>query len=179
VRLDDNVHIGPNCVVSRASLGRGTVLNAHSVVQDAVIGADCRIGPFARVRPGAQLMSGAHVGNFVEIKNSRIGEHSKVNHLSYIGDAEVGSHVNVGAGTITCNYDGVDKWPTRIGDQAFIGSGSMLVAPVTIGAGATIGAGSTITADAPSGKLTLARSRQVTLPEWQRRRPKGSEGSGR
>ena len=174
VRLGDGVRIGPHCIVSRASIGAGTLVNAHSVIQEAQIGADCRIGPFARVRPGTQLADASHIGNFVEIKNSRIGEHSKVNHLSYIGDAEIGSDVNVGAGTITCNYDGVNKWPTRIGDQAFIGSGSMLVAPVTIGPGATVGAGSTITTDAPPDKLTLARSRQVTIPDWKRRRPKGS-----
>ncbi|HTT06409.1 MAG TPA: bifunctional UDP-N-acetylglucosamine diphosphorylase/glucosamine-1-phosphate N-acetyltransferase GlmU [Steroidobacteraceae bacterium] len=174
VRLGNDVHIGPHCVVSRASIGDGSVLNAHCVVQDAVIGAECRVGPFARVRPGTQLASGAHIGNFVEIKNSRIGERSKVNHLSYVGDAEVGSDVNVGAGTITCNYDGANKSQTRIGDRAFIGSGSMLVAPVTIGEEATVGAGSTITADAPAGKLTLARSRQVTIAEWQRPRRKGS-----
>ncbi len=174
VRLGDDVRIGPHCVVSHAAIGEGSVLQAHCVVQEAVIGEHCSVGPFARVRPGSQLQAGVHVGNFVEIKNSRIGERSKVGHLSYIGDAEVGSDVNVGAGTVTCNYDGADKWPTRIGDRAFIGSGSMLVAPVTIGAGATVGAGSTITADAPAGKLTLARSRQVTIPEWQRRRPKGA-----
>lgn len=176
VHLGEGVRIGAHCVVSRATIGDGSVLEPHCVVQDARIGADCRIGPFARLRPGTELARGARIGNFVEIKNSRIGERSKVNHLSYIGDAEVGHDVNVGAGTITCNYDGADKWPTRIGDQAFIGSGSMLVAPVTIGAGATVGAGSTITADAPAGKLTLARARQVTIAEWQRRRPKSSGG---
>jgi bifunctional UDP-N-acetylglucosamine pyrophosphorylase/glucosamine-1-phosphate N-acetyltransferase len=176
VRLGNGVRIGPHCVISRTSIGEGSELNANCVVQDAVIGPDCRVGPFARVRPGTQLARGAHVGNFVEIKNSRIGERSKVNHLSYVGDAEVGSDVNVGAGTITCNYDGVNKSATRIGDRAFIGSGSMLVAPVTIGAEATVGAGSTITADAPAGKLTLARSRQVTIAEWERPRRKGSGG---
>ncbi len=176
VRLGNGVQVGPHCVVSRADIGDGSVLNAHCVVQDAVIGAGCRVGPFARVRPGTQLASGVHVGNFVEIKNSRIGAGSKVNHLSYVGDAEVGSDVNVGAGTITCNYDGANKSATRIGDRAFIGSGSMLVAPVSIGAEATVGAGSTITADAPAGKLTLARSRQVTIAEWQRPRRKGTRG---
>ncbi len=170
VRLGAGVHIGPNCVVHNASIGARTVLHANCVVHDADVGADCRIGPFARLRPGARLGDAVHAGNFVEIKNSEIGAGSKVNHLSYVGDATVGSDVNVGAGTITCNYDGIDKWRTRIGDGAFIGSGSMLVAPVDIGAGATIGAGSTITADAPAGKLTLARSRQLTIEEWQRRR---------
>lgn len=170
VRLGAGVRIGPNCVVSNASIGPRSVLHANCVVQDADIGADCRIGPFARLRPGARLADSVHAGNFVEIKNSEIGAGSKVNHLSYVGDATVGSDVNVGAGTITCNYDGADKWRTQIGDGAFIGSGSMLVAPVAIGAGATIGAGSTITADAPAGKLTLARSRQLTIEDWQRRR---------
>ncbi len=176
VQLGDGVAVGPNCVVSRASIGSGTQVYANSVIQDAQVEADCRIGPYARLRPGARLGRGAHIGNFVEIKNSAIGAGSKANHLSYVGDATVGAGVNIGAGTITCNYDGVDKYPTRIGDGAFIGSGSMLVAPVTIGEQATIGAGSTITADAPAGKLTLARSRQLTIQEWQRRR-KGS-GSG-
>jgi bifunctional UDP-N-acetylglucosamine pyrophosphorylase / glucosamine-1-phosphate N-acetyltransferase len=170
VRLGAGVRIGPNCVVRNASIGARTVLHANCVVQDADIGADCSIGPFARLRPGARLADAVHAGNFVEIKNSEIGPGSKVNHLSYVGDTTVGSGVNVGAGAITCNYDGAAKWRTQIGDGAFIGSGSMLVAPVAIGAGATIGAGSTITADAPAGKLTLARSRQVTVEEWQRRR---------
>lgn len=170
VRLGAGVQIGPNCVLHNASIGARTVLHANCVVHDADVGADCRIGPFTRLRPGARLGDGVHAGNFVEIKNSEIGAGSKLNHLSYVGDATLGSDVNVGAGTITCNYDGADKWRTRIGDGAFIGSGTMLVAPVQIGAGATIGAGSTITADAPAGKLTLARSRQLTLEEWQRRR---------
>ena len=170
VRLAASVRIGPNCLVQNASIGPRTVLLANCVVQDADIGADCRIGPFARLRPGARLADSVHAGNFVEIKNSEIGAGSKVNHLSYVGDATIGSDVNVGAGTITCNYDGAGKWRTRIGDGAFIGSGSMLVAPVAIGPGATIGAGSTITADAPAGKLTLARSRQLTVEDWQRRR---------
>lgn len=170
VRLGAGVRIGPNCVVHNASIGARTVLYANCVVQDADVGADCEIGPFTRLRPGARLGDAVHAGNFVEIKNSEIGAGSKVNHLSYVGDASVGSAVNVGAGTVTCNYDGFDKWRTRIGDGASIGAGTMLVAPVEIGAGATIGAGSTITADAPAGKLTLARSRQLTIEEWQRRR---------
>jgi bifunctional UDP-N-acetylglucosamine pyrophosphorylase/glucosamine-1-phosphate N-acetyltransferase len=168
VHLADRVRIGPNCVLSGASVGAGTVVHANCVVQNARIGSDCQIGPFTRLRPQAQLADGVHLGNFVEIKNSEIGEGSKVNHLSYVGDSEVGSGVNVGAGTITCNYDGANKWRTQIGSGAFIGSGSMLVAPVKIGDGATIGAGSTITSDTPANKLTLARSRQVTIEQWER-----------
>jgi bifunctional UDP-N-acetylglucosamine pyrophosphorylase/glucosamine-1-phosphate N-acetyltransferase len=168
VQLADGVHIGPNCVLSHCSIGEGTLLHAHCVVQHAQVGEFCEIGPFSRLRPQARLARGVHLGNFVEVKNSEIGEGSKINHLSYVGDSRVGSDVNVGAGTITCNYDGADKWVTQIGDCAFIGSGSMLVAPLKIGDGATIGAGSTITADAPAGKLTLARSRQITIEDWQR-----------
>jgi bifunctional UDP-N-acetylglucosamine pyrophosphorylase/glucosamine-1-phosphate N-acetyltransferase len=168
VQLADGVRIGPNCVLSHCSIGEGTLLHAHCVVQHAQVGECCEIGPFSRLRPQARLARGVHLGNFVEVKNSEIGEGTKINHLSYVGDSRVGSGVNVGAGTITCNYDGADKWVTQIGDSAFIGSGSMLVAPLKIGDGATIGAGSTITADAPAGKLTLARSRQITIEDWQR-----------
>ena len=168
VHLADRVRIGPNCVLANASVGPGTVLYANCVVQNAQIGGGCEIGPFTRLRPHARLADGVHLGNFVEVKNSVIGERSKVNHLSYVGDSEIGSRVNVGAGTITCNYDGANKWRTEIGSGAFIGSGCMLVAPVKVGDGATIGAGSTITSDAPAGKLTLARSRQVTIEQWER-----------
>jgi bifunctional UDP-N-acetylglucosamine pyrophosphorylase/glucosamine-1-phosphate N-acetyltransferase len=168
VHLGDRVRIGPNCVIDHATVGPDTVLHANCVIQNARIGAQCQIGPFTRVRPETQLADGVHLGNFVEVKNSVIGLGSKANHLSYVGDTEVGSGVNVGAGTITCNYDGANKWRTEIGNNAFIGSGSMLVAPVKIGAGATIGAGSTITSDAPPGKLTLARGRQATIDQWQR-----------
>jgi len=168
VHLADRVRIGPNCVLANASVGPGTVLYANCVVQNAQIGGGCEIGPFTRLRPHARLADGVHLGNFVEIKNSVIGERSKVNHLSYVGDSEIGSRVNVGAGTITCNYDGANKWRTEIGSGAFIGSGCMLVAPVKVGDGATIGAGSTITSDAPAGKLTLARSPQVTIEQWER-----------
>jgi bifunctional UDP-N-acetylglucosamine pyrophosphorylase/glucosamine-1-phosphate N-acetyltransferase len=168
VHLADRVRIGPNCVLANASVGPGTVLYANCVVQNAQIGGGCEIGPFTRLRPHARLADGVHLGNFVEVKNSVIGERSKVNHLSYVGDSEIGSRVNVGAGTITCNYDGANKWRTEIGNGAFIGSGCMLVAPVKVGDGATIGAGSTITSDAPAGKLTLARSRQVTIEQWER-----------
>jgi len=170
VQLGDGVRIGPNCVLRNVSVGARTVLFANCVLQDAQIGSDCQIGPFTRMRPKVRIADGVHLGNFVEIKNSDIGAGSKVNHLSYVGDSQVGSAVNVGAGSITCNYDGANKWRTEIGDGAFIGSGAMLVAPVKIGDGATIGAGSTITEDAPAQKLTLARSRQVTLEQWQRPR---------
>jgi len=168
IHLADRVRIGPNCVLTAATIGADTVLYANCVVQNAQIGSGCEIGPFTRLRPQARLADGVHLGNFVEVKNSFIGERSKVNHLSYVGDSEIGSRVNVGAGTITCNYDGANKWRTDIGNGAFIGSGCMLVAPVKVGDGATIGAGSTITSDAPAGKLTLARSQQVTIEQWQR-----------
>jgi bifunctional UDP-N-acetylglucosamine pyrophosphorylase/glucosamine-1-phosphate N-acetyltransferase len=141
---------------------------AHSVLDGAVVAQNCRIGPFARLRPGARLARDAHVGNYVEVKNSELGIGSKANHLTYLGDATIGAGVNVGAGTITCNYDGVNKSRTVIGDRAFIGSGTMLVAPVEVGAEATIGAGSVVTQPAPAGKLTLARARQVTIENWQR-----------
>ena len=170
VELADGVRIGPNCVLKNVTVGARTVLYANCVLHDAQIGSDCQIGPFTRMRPKVRLANGVHLGNFVEIKNSEIGAGSKVNHLSYVGDSQVGSTVNIGAGAITCNYDGANKWRTEIGSGAFIGSGAMLVAPVKIGNGATIGAGSTITSDAPADKLTLARSRQVTLDEWQRPR---------
>jgi len=168
VQLGDRVRIGPNCVLRDTNIGAGAEVKANSVLDGAEVGPDCVIGPFARLRPGARLAAAAHVGNFVEVKNSSLGAGSKANHLTYLGDATVGANVNVGAGTITCNYDGVNKSRTVIGDGVFIGSGSMLVAPVTIGADATLGAGSTITEDAPAGKLTLARSRQVTVEAWKR-----------
>jgi bifunctional UDP-N-acetylglucosamine pyrophosphorylase / glucosamine-1-phosphate N-acetyltransferase len=170
VHLAARVRIGPNCIIKDASLGADTEVFANCVIEDAEVGAKCRIGPFARLRPHSVLAHGVHIGNFVEVKNSEIGAGSKANHLSYVGDARVGSGVNVGAGTITCNYDGVNKWPTEIGDGAFIGSGSMLVAPVRIGAGSTVGAGSTITSNAPPDKLTLTRAPQVTSTSWTRPR---------
>ncbi len=168
VHLGDGVKVGANCVISAARIGMGTVIRPNCVIENAEIGASCQIGPFARVRPDTELADDVHLGNFVEIKKSRIGRGSKVNHLSYVGDSIVGSQVNVGAGTITCNYDGVNKSQTQIGDGAFIGSGSMLVAPVKIGAGAVIGAGSTITRDAPDDRLTLERSQQRTIEQWRR-----------
>jgi bifunctional UDP-N-acetylglucosamine pyrophosphorylase / glucosamine-1-phosphate N-acetyltransferase len=168
VTLGDEVRIGANCVLRDTSIGAGTQIFPNCVIDRAVIGANCNIGPFARFRPSSVLERGVHIGNFVEVKNSRLGEGSKSNHLTYLGDAVIGKAVNVGAGTVTCNYDGANKWQTHIDDGAFIGSGTMLVAPVRIGAGATIGAGSTITKDAPENQLTLERSTQVTLASWQR-----------
>ena len=170
VRLGKGVRIGPNCLISNSDLGAGTEVLANSVIDTASVAENCRIGPFARVRPKTTLHRDAHIGNFVEIKASEIGAGSKANHLSYVGDARVGSGVNIGAGTITCNYDGKNKWPTVIEEGAFIGSGSMLVAPVRIGAGATIGAGSTIGQNAPDGELTLTRAKQVTVAGWTRPR---------
>jgi bifunctional UDP-N-acetylglucosamine pyrophosphorylase/glucosamine-1-phosphate N-acetyltransferase len=170
VQLGDGVRVGANTVISQATVAAGTHIKPNCVIEHAQIGPRCEIGPFARIRPESQLAEGVHVGNFVEIKKSSVGKGSKANHLSYIGDATVGAGVNVGAGTITCNYDGANKWNTQIDDGAFIGSGTMLVAPVRIGAGATIGAGSTITRDAPEGQLTLERSRQQTMVDWQRPR---------
>ncbi|MDF0605769.1 bifunctional UDP-N-acetylglucosamine diphosphorylase/glucosamine-1-phosphate N-acetyltransferase GlmU [Neisseriaceae bacterium TC5R-5] len=168
VELGDQVSIGPNCVLKNVKVAAGSQIAAFSHLENAVVGSDCRIGPYARLRPGAELADHTHIGNFVEIKNSRIGSGSKVNHLSYIGDAELGRQVNIGAGSITCNYDGVNKFKTVIGDQVFVGSGSMLVAPVILENGATIGAGSVINQTAPAGQLTLARVRQVTLAGWRR-----------
>jgi bifunctional UDP-N-acetylglucosamine pyrophosphorylase/glucosamine-1-phosphate N-acetyltransferase len=170
VRLGRGVKIGPNCVISNSEIGADTEVFANSVIDRASVAENCRIGPFARVRPETILHHDVHIGNFVEVKSSEIGASSKANHLTYIGDSRVGSGVNVGAGSITCNYDGQNKWPTLIEDRAFIGSGSMLVAPVRIGAGATIGAGSTITQNAPSGELTLTRAKQTTVAGWKRPR---------
>ena len=168
VRLGGGVRIGPNCLISDSQIGAGTEIYANSVIDHAVIGENCRIGPFARVRPDTILHHDVHVGNFVEVKKSEIGAGSKANHLSYVGDSRVGSGVNIGAGSITCNYDGENKWPTVIEDGAFIGSGTMMVAPVRIGANATIGAGSTITEQAPDGELTLTRAKQTTVAGWKR-----------
>jgi bifunctional UDP-N-acetylglucosamine pyrophosphorylase/glucosamine-1-phosphate N-acetyltransferase len=168
VVLGDGVRIGPYTRLRNVSLGEGSVVAAHCDLDGVVAESDCSIGPFARLRPGSELAAGVHVGNFVETKKARLGRGSKANHLSYLGDALVGAGVNIGAGTITCNYDGVNKFVTTIADGAFIGSNSSLVAPVTIGRDATIGAGSVISKDAPDGQLTVARGRQVTLPGWKR-----------
>jgi bifunctional UDP-N-acetylglucosamine pyrophosphorylase / glucosamine-1-phosphate N-acetyltransferase len=167
VLLADGVRIGPNCVLRNVTIAEASEVHAFSHLENAEIGARCRVGPFARLRPGASLADEVHVGNFVEVKASRLGEGAKANHLSYIGDSEVGRRVNIGAGTITCNYDGVAKNRTVIEDDCFIGSDATLVAPVRIARGSYIGAGSTITADTPPGQLTLARARQVSVPSWK------------
>ena len=168
VTLGDGVTIGPFCRLRNVNLAAGTEVLAHCDLEGVTTYGACRIGPFARLRPGTELGAGSRVGNFVETKKTRLGEGSKANHLSYLGDARIGSGVNIGAGTITCNYDGVNKHATAIGDGAFIGSNTSLVAPVRVGEHATIGAGSTITADTPPDKLTLARGRQTTIKHWQR-----------
>ncbi len=168
VVLGDGVKVGPNNVIRNSSVGAGTVIQPNCVIEESLIGRSCRIGPFARLRPGPQIADRVQIGNFVEIKKSDIDEGSKINHLAYVGDTTVGKNVNIGAGTITCNYDGANKHRTVIGDNVFIGSDTQLVAPVTIGAGATIGAGSTITKDAPAGQLTLSRVQQKTRGGWKR-----------
>ena len=168
VRIGANARVGPNCILKDCTLGAGVEVMANSIIEGATVGAGARIGPFARLRPEAEIGADCHIGNFVEVKKSRIDAGSKVNHLSYIGDCEIGVGVNVGAGTITCNYDGANKHLTRIGEGAFIGSNTALVAPVTIGAGATIGAGSVISRDAPADQLSLTRAPQTTIDGWQR-----------
>ena len=167
VILGENVTIGQNSFVKNSRIGSRVIIKPNTVIEDAIIGDDCTIGPFARIRPGTKMAAGVRVGNFVEVKNSFIGRDSKVAHLSYIGDTIIDRKVNIGAGTITCNYDGVNKHSTFIGAEAFIGSNTSLVAPLKIGVGATIGAGSVITKDAPNKSLTLARSKQLTIKCWQ------------
>ncbi len=167
--------IGPNVCLRNTILGERVEVRANSVLDGAEVAADCLIGPFARLRPGSILAPKVHIGNFVEVKNSFLDQDSKANHLSYLGDAEIGKRVNVGAGTITANYDGLNKHKTRIGNDVSIGSGTELIAPVSIGEGATIGAGSTITKDAPKGQLTLARSKQVTVEGWRSQKEKNKE----
>ncbi|MCE2679923.1 MAG: bifunctional UDP-N-acetylglucosamine diphosphorylase/glucosamine-1-phosphate N-acetyltransferase GlmU [Burkholderiales bacterium] len=168
VVLEDNVSIGPYCVVKNATLSAGTRLEAYCHLEKAQVGAQSHIGPYARLRPGTQLAESVHVGNFVEIKNSNIGKQSKANHLAYVGDADVGARVNIGAGSITCNYDGANKHRTTIEDDVFIGSDTQLVAPVRVGAGATLGAGTTLVKDAPAGQLTVSRPKQLTVTGWKR-----------
>ncbi len=169
VHLGDKVKIAPNCVIKNASIAAGTQIAAFSHIDDTQIGQNARIGPFARLRPGTTLADDTHVGNFVELKNAQVDSASKINHLSYVGDATVGKHVNVGAGTITCNYDGANKFRTVIEDDVFVGSDTQLVAPVTLGKGATIAAGSTITRDAPAGQLTFCRAKdQKSIAAWKR-----------
>jgi bifunctional UDP-N-acetylglucosamine pyrophosphorylase/glucosamine-1-phosphate N-acetyltransferase len=172
VRLGDGVRVGPNCVLRNVSIAAHTEVLAFSMLEDAEVGARCRVGPYARLRPGANLGEGVHIGNFVEVKASRLGAGSKANHLAYIGDSEVGARVNIGAGTITCNYDGAAKHRTVIEDDCFIGSDATLVAPVKIAKGSYIGAGSTISKDTPPGQLTVARAKQVSIPAWKPSRKK-------
>lgn len=168
VQLGDGVKVGANCVLRNASVAAGTRIDAFTLIDDAQIGEANRLGPFSRIRPGTTLAREVHVGNFVEIKNSQIDEGSKINHLSYVGDTTMGKKVNIGAGTITCNYDGANKHRTVIEDEVFVGSDSQLIAPVRVGKGATLGAGTTLTKDAPAGELTLSRAKQHTIIGWQR-----------
>lgn len=168
VVIEDDVRIGPNCVVRASTLRQGALIHANCVIEQADVGPDAEVGPYARLRPETVLETKAKVGNFVEIKKTRLGAGSKANHLAYVGDAEVGTNVNIGAGVITCNYDGANKHRTVIEDDAFIGSDCQLVAPVVVGQGATLGAGTTLTRDAPAGKLTLSRPAQKTSESWQR-----------
>ena len=170
VVLEEGVTVGPHCVLRNVTVMRGAKLEAFCHLQDAEIGEQSIIGPYARLRPGARLGKDVHIGNFVEVKNSNIADHSKANHLAYIGDADIGQRVNVGAGTITCNYDGANKHRTVIEDDAFIGSDTQLVAPVTVGRGATLGAGTTLTRDAPPDQLTVSRAKQVSIAGWKRPR---------
>ncbi len=177
VHLADGVSVGAHCVLKDVALDEDARVLPFSHLEGCTIGPDVQIGPYARLRPGTRLEAGARVGNFVELKNAQVDAGSKINHLAYVGDATVGREVNIGAGVITCNYDGVNKHRTIIGDNAFIGSDTQLVAPVEVGAGATIGAGSTITKDAPEGELTLSRAKQVTIKGWQR--PTKDQGNGK
>lgn len=169
VSIGEHAQIGPNCVIKDCVIGQNVKIKAHSVLENAIIGDYCEVGPFARLRPGTQLGGYCKVGNFVEMKNVTMGEHSKASHLSYLGDAQIGQHVNIGCGTITCNYDGVDKHPTIIKDHAFIGSDTQLVAPVVVGEGAIIGAGTTLREDAPDHALTLLPIRQKSISGWKRK----------
>ena len=168
VTLADGVRIGTNCVIRNARIGAGSRIAPFSHIEDTEMGEVCVIGPYARTRPGTVLADDVHLGNFVEVKNSRIEAHSKANHLAYVGDADVGQRVNIGAGTITCNYDGANKFRTVIEDDVFIGSDTQLVAPVTVGRGATLGAGTTLSKDAPAGQLTVSRAKQISIPGWKR-----------
>jgi bifunctional UDP-N-acetylglucosamine pyrophosphorylase/glucosamine-1-phosphate N-acetyltransferase len=167
VSLDSGTKVGPYCVIRNSVIGKGVAIHAFSHVDGAKVGNQSIIGPYARLRPGADLSNDVHIGNFVEVKNSKIAANSKANHLAYVGDSIVGSRVNIGAGTITCNYDGVNKHQTIIEDDVFIGSDTQLVAPVRVGRGATLGAGTTLTKDAPPNQLTVSRAKQISL-QWQR-----------
>ncbi len=168
VNIEKNVKIGANCILKNCTIKQDSEIFPNTIIEDAFIGANCKVGPFARIRPGTELKDSAKIGNFVETKKSIIGQGSKVNHLSYVGDSELGEAVNIGAGTITCNYDGANKFKTRIGNNVFIGSNSALVAPVVIGNGATVGAGSTITKDVKADQLALTRKQQNNIDGWKR-----------
>lgn len=168
VELEDGATIGAHCVIRNARIAKGASIKPFCHIEDAIVGAESIIGPYARLRPGTELGEDVHIGNFVEVKNSHVAAHSKANHLAYLGDTTVGSRVNIGAGTITCNYDGANKFRTIIEDDAFIGSDTQLVAPVRVGKGATLGAGTTLTKDAPDGKLTISRGKQLTIDGWTR-----------
>ena len=168
VTLGDNVMIGAGCVLKDCEIDDNTIVRPYSVIEGATVGEECTVGPFTRLRPGAELRNDAHVGNFVEVKNARIGEGSKANHLTYLGDAEIGQRTNIGAGTITCNYDGANKFKTMIGNDVFVGSDSQLVAPVSIADGATIGAGTTLTKDVEAGELVITRVKERKITGWQR-----------
>jgi len=172
VEIGDRVSIGPNCIIKNSVIAADTIIEANTWIDGARVGSGCTVGPFARLRPGTELADGARVGNFVETKNARLGKGAKANHLTYLGDADIGANSNIGAGTITCNYDGVNKSYTRIGDDAFIGSNSALVAPVTIGDQATVGAGSVITQDVEAGHLAVGRNKQRNIAGWQRPKKK-------
>ena len=176
VELGDGVQVGANCVLRNVKIAAATRIDAFTLVDDAVIGEANRLGPFSRIRPGTSLARDVHVGNFVEIKNSQIDDGSKINHLSYVGDTTMGKRVNIGAGTITCNYDGANKHRTVIEDDVFVGSDTQLVAPITVGQGATLGAGTTLTRDAPAGELTLSRAKQLTVNGWKRPVKQKKEG---
>jgi bifunctional UDP-N-acetylglucosamine pyrophosphorylase/glucosamine-1-phosphate N-acetyltransferase len=175
VQLGDEVRIGAHCVLRNARIAPGTVVQPYSHIDGAVVGAGSRIGPYARLRPGAVLAEDVHIGNFVEVKNSTLGKGAKANHLAYLGDAALGERVNFGAGSITANYDGVNKHTTTIGSDVLVGSNCVLIAPVTLGDGATIGGGSTISRNAPAGQLTVARARQGAIPGWQRPQKKSGK----
>ncbi|WP_059022117.1 bifunctional UDP-N-acetylglucosamine diphosphorylase/glucosamine-1-phosphate N-acetyltransferase GlmU [Vibrio coralliirubri] len=168
VSIGDNVIIGTGCVLKDCEIDDNTIVRPYSVIEGATVGEDCTVGPFTRLRPGADMRNNSHVGNFVEVKNTRLGEGSKANHLTYLGDAEIGQRVNVGAGAITCNYDGANKFKTIIGDDVFVGSDSQLIAPVTIGNGATVGAGSTVTRDVSENELVISRAKERKIADWQR-----------
>ncbi|PMK03055.1 bifunctional UDP-N-acetylglucosamine diphosphorylase/glucosamine-1-phosphate N-acetyltransferase GlmU [Vibrio sp. 10N.261.55.A7] len=168
VSIGDNVVIGTGCVLKDCEIDDNTIIRPYSVIEGATVGEECTVGPFTRLRPGAELKNDAHVGNFVEVKNTSIGEGSKANHLTYLGDAEIGQRVNVGAGVITCNYDGANKFKTTIGDDVFVGSDCQIIAPVTIANGATVGAGTTLTKDVEPGELVISRAKERKFSNWQR-----------